>query len=69
MLTGYGFLWFAGKSADALPPEIVPQLVEQTPLGRLGKPEDIAEAVAFLADERASFITGQVLTADGGFIL
>ena len=45
------------------------QLVEQTPLGRLGKPEDIAEAVAFLADERASFITGQVLTADGGFIL
>ena len=52
-----------------LPPEIVPQLVEQTPLGRLGKPEDIAEAVAFLADERASFITGQVLTADGGFIL
>ena len=54
---------------DALPPEIVPQLVEQTPLGRLGKPEDIAEAVAFLADERASFITGQVLTADGGFIL
>ena len=54
---------------EALPPEIVPQLVEQTPLGRLGKPEDIAEAVAFLADERASFITGQVLTADGGFIL
>ena len=54
---------------DALPPEIVPQLVEQTPLGRLGKPEDIAEAVAFLADERASFITGQVLTADGGVIL
>lgn len=43
-------------------------LVEETPLGRLGTPEDIAHAVAFLASEKASFITGQVLTADGGFI-
>ena len=54
---------------DALPPEVLPQLAEETPLGRLGTPEDIAEAVAFLASDRASFITGQVLTADGGFIL
>lgn len=54
---------------DALPPEVLPQLAEETPLGRLGTPEDIAETVAFLSDERASFITGQVLTADGGFIL
>ena len=54
---------------DALPPEILPQLAAETPLGRLGTPEDIAEAVAFLASDRASFITGQVLTADGGFIL
>ena len=54
---------------DALPPEVLPQLAEQTPLGRLGTPEDIAHAVAFLADEKASFITGQVLTSDGGFIL
>ncbi len=52
-----------------LPPEVLPQLAEQTPLGRLGTPEDIAHAVTFLADEKASFITGQVLTADGGFIL
>ncbi len=44
-------------------------LVEETPLERLGRPEDIAEAVAFLASERAAFITGQVLTADGGFIV
>ena len=43
-------------------------LVEETPLRRLGTPEDIAHAVAFLASEKASFITGQVLTADGGFI-
>ena len=44
-------------------------LVEETPLGRLGRPGDVAEAVAFLASERAAFITGQVLTADGGFIV
>ena len=48
---------------------VLPQLAEETPLGRLGTPEDIAEAVAFLADQRASFVTGQVLTVDGGFIL
>ena len=54
---------------NALPPAVLPQLAEETPLGRLGTPEDIAEAVAFLADRRASFITGQVLTVDGGFIL
>ena len=43
---------------DALPPEVLPQLAQETPLGRLGTPEDIAAAVSFLADERASFITG-----------
>lgn len=54
---------------DALPPEVLPQLAEETPLRRLGRPEDIAHAVAFLAEEKASFITGQVLTCDGGFIV
>ena len=43
-------------------------LAQQTPLGRLGTPEDIAAAVAFLSSDEASFITGQVLTADGGFL-
>ncbi len=54
---------------SALPPEVLPQLAQETPMGRLGTVEDIAHAVAFLADDKASFITGQVLTADGGFIL
>lgn len=54
---------------NELPEELLPQLAEQTPLGRLGTPEDIAAAVAFLADPAAGFITGQVLTCDGGFIL
>ena len=44
-------------------------LAEETPLGRLGRPEDVAEAVAFLASEKAAFITGQVLAADGGFVV
>ena len=54
---------------DALPAEALPMLAQDTPLGRLGTPEDIAHAVVFLADEKASFITGQVLTSDGGFLL
>ena len=53
----------------ALGEETRSMLAEETPLGRLGRPEDIAGAVAFLASERAAFITGQVLTADGGFIV
>jgi len=49
--------------------ETLQELAQQTPLGRLGTPEDIAHAVSFFASEKASFITGQVLTADGGFIV
>ena len=54
---------------NALSADVLSMLKEETPLGRLGTPEDIAHAVAFLADEKASFITGQVLTSDGGFLL
>ena len=44
------------------------ELTEDTPLGRLGMPEDIAALVSFLASDAASFITGHVITSDGGFI-
>jgi len=44
-------------------------VIPVTPLRRIGLPEDIAEAVAFLVSDRASFITGQCLTVDGGFSL
>ena len=49
--------------------ETIRDLVEQTPLGRLGRPEDIAEAVVYLASDKASFVTGQVLAVDGAFVL
>lgn len=54
---------------SALPAEVLPQLAGETPMGRLGTPEDIARAVSFLSSEEADFVTGQVLTVDGGFIL
>lgn len=44
-------------------------LEEDTALGRIGTPEDVAEAVYFLASDNAAFITGQVLQADGGIIM
>jgi len=44
----------------------IEQALSQVPLGRLGKPEDVAAAVAFLASPEAAYITGQVLGVDGG---
>lgn len=52
-----------------LPEERRQALMDQVPLGFLGTPRDVAEAVAFLASEEARYITGQVLTVDGGISL
>jgi 3-oxoacyl-[acyl-carrier protein] reductase len=51
---------------DNVPGEVRQQILFQTPLGRLGEPEDIADVVAFLASDQARWITGQTLNAGGG---
>ncbi len=47
--------------------EIMQELAEETALGRIGTPEDVAEAIAFLASEKSGFITGQIIPVNGGF--
>jgi 3-oxoacyl-[acyl-carrier protein] reductase len=54
---------------DVLTEEQKEQIIRSTPLGRMGTPEEVAWAVAFLAAERSGFITGQVLTVDGGLVM
>lgn len=51
---------------DAMPEAAKKGVTDQIPLGRIGKPEDVAELVAFLASEKANYITGQVIAVDGG---
>ena len=49
--------------------ETIEELIYETPLERLGTPEDIAKAVSFLASEDSDFITGQILGVNGGFVI
>jgi 3-oxoacyl-[acyl-carrier protein] reductase len=54
------------RLTDVLPEEATETMLQQTPLGRLGDPEDVAGAVRFLCSDEASFVTGEVLLVDGG---
>ncbi|TMC79831.1 MAG: 3-oxoacyl-[acyl-carrier-protein] reductase [Chloroflexi bacterium] len=53
---------------DPLPQQVKDDLLKQIPLGRFGTVEDVANAIAFLASDESSYITGQVLIVDGGMV-
>ena len=61
-----GFI--ATEMIGQMPEKIQQALVGRTPLGRMGQPEDVANAYAWLASDQASFITGAVLSVDGGAV-
>jgi len=48
------------------PPELKAMLIQRTPMGRLGQPQEVADVVAFLASEDARWVTGQTINVDGG---
>jgi 3-oxoacyl-[acyl-carrier protein] reductase len=54
---------------EVLPEDLKTGMIKSTPLGRMGTPEDVASAVAFLLSDDAAFITGHVLSVDGGMIM
>jgi 2-hydroxycyclohexanecarboxyl-CoA dehydrogenase len=54
------------RAMDQLPKEFVEKAIAETPLGFLGEPEDVAEAVAYFAGDRAGYVTGQTLIVNGG---
>ncbi len=62
-----GFI--ATEMVKAMPEKVLDSMKAHTPLGRLGDPDEVAEAYAWLASDRAAFITGAVLSIDGGIVM
>lgn len=62
-----GFI--ATEMITTVPEKVINNIIERTPVQRLGKPEDIAHAYVFLSSEQASFINGHCLSVDGGITL
>jgi 3-oxoacyl-[acyl-carrier protein] reductase len=61
--------YVATEILKAMPQKILDSMVEHTPLGRIGEPDDIANAYAWLASGQASFVTGHCLSVDGGVVV
>ncbi len=59
----------ATDMVKAMPPKVLESMVSHTPLGRFGTPEELAEAYVWLASDAASFVTGAVLSVDGGLVV
>jgi 3-oxoacyl-[acyl-carrier protein] reductase len=57
------------QMTEKLPDKVREQALKMIPLGKFGTPENVADAVLFLASELASYITGQVLVVDGGMTM
>ena len=62
-----GFI--ATDMTDEIPEKIKTGLIEKIPMGKIGDPEDVANAVLFLVSEKAAYITGQVISVDGGMAM
>ncbi|TLU81601.1 MAG: 3-oxoacyl-[acyl-carrier-protein] reductase [Chlorobium sp.] len=62
-----GFI--SSKMTDALSDEVRQKMLEAIPLSSFGTPEDVANAVAFLASDQSSYITGQVISVNGGMVM
>ena len=59
----------ATRIVNSMPEHVRQSMVERTPLGRAGTPEEVAEAYVWLASNRASFVNGTVLSVDGGLVI
>jgi 3-oxoacyl-[acyl-carrier protein] reductase len=59
----------ATEMVQAMPEKVRTMMAEKTPLQRLGRPEEIADAYLYLASDRASFVNGAVFSVDGGLTL
>ena len=55
------------RSLDRMP-ELEERFVEVEPIGRIGRPEEVAQAAIWLCSEQASFVTGHAMTVDGGYV-
>lgn len=62
-----GFI--ATEMTKGMPEQVLGAMVEHTPVGRIGQPQDVANAYLFLASDEASFVNGAVLSVDGGLVL